>query len=136
VMTDARLANFPERLYQKALAKAGNSVEYVGAARGLAKASYEDGRKDDFRKAIESALHVYDKFPLEAQNADDVRRTHFQTYMGALDTLGPGDCALARDYLAGAEAQAHKASPASDLDAKLKQARQSLPECFIATPAK
>ena len=131
VMTDARLANFPERLYQKALAKAGNSVEYVGAARGLAKASYADGRKDDFRKAIDEALQVYGKYPQEALNADDVRRTHFQTYIWGLDTLGAEDCALAHDYLAGAQEQAQKPpGPASDLDAKLKQAKLSLPECF------
>ena len=130
VMTDARLANFPEKLYQKALDKAGNSFEYVGAARGLARALYEDGRKDESRKAIETALNVFVKFPHEAQNADDVRRTQFQTYMGALDTLSPNDCAPARDYLAGAQAQASAAGPAGDLDAKLKQARLSLPECF------
>ncbi len=131
VMTDARLANFPEHLYRKALNKAGNSVEYVGAARGLAKASYADGRKEDFRKAIASALQVFDKFPQEAQNPDDVRRTHFQTYIGALDMLGADDCPHARDYFADAEAQTQKPpGPAADLDAKLKLAKQSLPECF------
>jgi len=98
LLSDADVPELPEQFYRRAIKKAGTAVDFLEAERGLAKASFADGRKDDSRDAINASAGVFKKFGDELQNPDDQHRALFQTYVWAVNYVGSDDMELACSY--------------------------------------
>ena len=127
----ARVPDLAETLYQRALDRADNSVEYIAAARGLAQAYFIDGRKAESSAAMTLALDAYDRFSEEPHSEQNRRRARYQTAVWAVGVYGTDDCDLSRSYFAKAQAELHGVDdPAGALAKSLAALAASLPKCF------
>jgi hypothetical protein len=76
-------------LYQRAIDTAVNSVEYLGAIRGLAAQQYYLGSKDESAVNMKKALDVFSKFPSEANGG--VPKLYRRTDVSILGGICEGD---------------------------------------------
>jgi hypothetical protein len=93
-----------EELVKKSLGRATNASQYVGAARQLSVmklAAQELAEAESYRQA---ALHVYDIFPKDAINQNQVNYAHAYTNLYVASHSSRSNCTIALTYLTEADA--------------------------------
>jgi hypothetical protein len=92
-----------EKLYKRSIGSAQNSIEYLGATRGLAWVEYQTGKKDKGEQTMNQALKVFEQFPDDAVSDEYVKYTNLQTYLMWVTYLGCKDQQASRDKVTEAE---------------------------------
>jgi hypothetical protein len=119
-------------LYKKAIDNAINSVEYLGATRGLAAQQYYLGDKDDSLLNMKKALDVFSKFPGENNN-EYVNYTTAQTYLFWAGFVRATDCKLSNENISQASHYVELLSPivrqGSGMDAQIALVKTAVGSC-------
>ena len=85
-----------------ALNKAANAVEYTGAARQLGMINITTRRIPESEIYLQKALHVFDLFPRDTLNEDNVNFTHAFTHLDWAGYWSAVDCKQTLSHLAEA----------------------------------
>lgn len=124
--------NAGDELYKRAIDNSSNSVEYLGATRGLAAQQYYLGNKDESLLNIKKSLDVFSKFPNEA-NSEYVNFTTAQTYLFWAGFVRATDCKLSNENISQAARYVELLSPlvrqGAGMDAQIALAKTTVGSC-------